>query len=113
MHKHVAKTPFIAYPKQSFLSQSFHAMSDAMHIEDGLITSADRNELASDIRKAIINSKANACPMIVRLAWHASGTYSKVCMRFVCVRRGLGAVLCCFRSRLASTLHLTSVIYST
>lgn len=48
-----------------------------MHIEDGVITAVDRNELASDIRKAIINSKANACPMILRLAWHASGTYSK------------------------------------
>ena len=27
------------------------------------------------IRNALINRKANACPMAVRLAWHASGTY--------------------------------------
>lgn len=35
------------------------------------------NALESDIRKATINKKANACPMMVRLAWHASGTYDK------------------------------------
>lgn len=39
-------------------------------------TAVDRNALASDIRQAIINDKANACPMIVRLAWHASGTFN-------------------------------------
>jgi catalase (peroxidase I) len=33
--------------------------------------------LKSEIRSAIINKKHNACPMAVRLAWHASGTYSK------------------------------------
>jgi len=33
--------------------------------------------LASDIRSCIINRKANACPMAVRLAWHASGTFDK------------------------------------
>mmetsp|Transcript_41723 Transcript_41723/g.100069 ORF Transcript_41723/g.100069 Transcript_41723/m.100069 type:complete len:414 (-) Transcript_41723:53-1294(-) len=33
--------------------------------------------LYSDIRKVLINSKANACPMALRLAWHASGTYDK------------------------------------
>jgi hypothetical protein len=33
--------------------------------------------LTNDIRTAIINSKVNACPLIVRLAWHASGTFSK------------------------------------
>jgi len=31
--------------------------------------------LKSEIRAALINRKANACPMAVRLAWHASGTY--------------------------------------
>lgn len=31
--------------------------------------------LKSEIREALINQKANACPMSVRLAWHASGTY--------------------------------------
>ena len=35
------------------------------------------NAVTSDIRQAIINSKANACPMAIRLAWHASGTYDK------------------------------------
>eukprot|EP00048_Salpingoeca_helianthica_P015622 m.227697 g.227697 ORF g.227697 m.227697 type:complete len:428 (+) comp17286_c0_seq1:35-1318(+) len=29
----------------------------------------------STIRQALINSKANACPMAVRVAWHAAGTY--------------------------------------
>jgi len=33
--------------------------------------------LKSEIRQAIINKKANACPIAVRLAWHASGTYDK------------------------------------
>lgn len=33
--------------------------------------------LADDLKSAVINSKANACPMIVRLAWHASGTFDK------------------------------------
>ena len=35
------------------------------------------NALKSDVRQAIINGKANACPMAIRLAWHASGTYNK------------------------------------
>lgn len=29
----------------------------------------------SDIVQAMVNLKANACPMAVRLAWHASGTF--------------------------------------
>jgi len=33
--------------------------------------------LTSEVREAVINRKANACPMMVRLAWHASGTYDK------------------------------------
>eukprot|EP00658_Telonema_sp_P-2_P085397 TRINITY_DN972_c0_g1_i1.p1 TRINITY_DN972_c0_g1~~TRINITY_DN972_c0_g1_i1.p1 ORF type:complete len:397 (+),score=85.46 TRINITY_DN972_c0_g1_i1:174-1364(+) len=33
--------------------------------------------LKSEIRSAIINSKVNACPMIVRLAWHSAGTFDK------------------------------------
>jgi len=35
------------------------------------------NALKSEIREALINRKSNACPMMVRLAWHASGTYDK------------------------------------
>jgi len=35
------------------------------------------NALKSEVRGAIINQKANACPMAVRLAWHASGTFDK------------------------------------
>lgn len=31
--------------------------------------------LKSEIRHAIINQKANACPITVRLAWHAAGTF--------------------------------------
>ena len=33
------------------------------------------NAMKSEIRKAVIDRKANSCPMAVRLAWHASGTY--------------------------------------
>lgn len=33
--------------------------------------------LKSEIRAAVINQKANACPMVARLAWHSSGTYNK------------------------------------
>jgi len=33
--------------------------------------------LKSEIRQAIINQKANACPITMRLAWHASGTFDK------------------------------------
>jgi hypothetical protein len=35
------------------------------------------NAIKSDIRQAVINKKANACPMTVRLAWHSSGTFNK------------------------------------
>ena len=35
------------------------------------------NALKSEIRAALINRKANACPIAIRLAWHASGTYDK------------------------------------
>lgn len=35
------------------------------------------NAVRSDITSCIVNSKANVCPFTVRLAWHASGTYSK------------------------------------
>eukprot|EP00729_Bicosta_minor_P013729 gene13729-29273_t len=33
--------------------------------------------LKSEIRSALINRKANACPMAVRVAWHSSGTFDK------------------------------------
>jgi len=31
--------------------------------------------LKSEVRQALINQKANACPMAVRVAWHSSGTF--------------------------------------
>ena len=37
----------------------------------------DTNALRSEVRAAIINQKANACPIACRLAWHSSGTYTK------------------------------------
>jgi len=33
--------------------------------------------LRSEIRLALINQKANACPIAMRMAWHAAGTYDK------------------------------------
>ena len=33
------------------------------------------NAIRSEIRPALINQKANACPMAARVAWHAAGTY--------------------------------------
>jgi len=37
--------------------------------------SPHEDAVKSDIRKALINTKANACPMAMRVAWHASGTF--------------------------------------
>jgi len=36
-----------------------------------------KEALKSEIRSAIITPKINVCPMVVRLAWHAAGTYDK------------------------------------
>lgn len=33
--------------------------------------------LKSDIRAALINHKAFACPIAARVAWHSAGTYDK------------------------------------
>jgi len=35
----------------------------------------NKEALRSEIRQAIINRKVNICPMTVRLAWHAAGTF--------------------------------------
>ena len=41
-------------------------------------TVEQQREMAADmIKEAIINKKVNACPMAVRVAWHASGTFDK------------------------------------
>lgn len=40
-------------------------------------TQVNLDALTSEIRAAVVNQKANACPMVVRLAWHASGTFDK------------------------------------
>ena len=34
-------------------------------------------KLVDDIKKVMINENGNSCPLILRLAWHASGTYDK------------------------------------
>ena len=33
--------------------------------------------LKSDVRAALINNKAFACPIAARVAWHAAGTFDK------------------------------------
>jgi len=40
-------------------------------------SSVNVEAVKSDIRCAVINQKANVCPMTIRLAWHASGTFDK------------------------------------
>jgi catalase (peroxidase I) len=37
----------------------------------------NHDALKSEVRCALINDKVNACPMAIRVAWHASGTYCK------------------------------------
>ncbi|QDZ18214.1 heme peroxidase [Chloropicon primus] len=37
----------------------------------------NKDALKSEIRAALINRKANACPMAVRVAWHSAGTFDK------------------------------------
>ena len=39
------------------------------------LSAVNVDALKSDIRRAIINQKANACPMVCRLAWHGAGTF--------------------------------------
>ena len=44
-------------------------MADKAKVLDSAIETA--------IRTAVVDYKVNACPMAVRLAWHASGTFDK------------------------------------
>ena len=37
----------------------------------------NKDALKSEIRAALINRKANACPMAVRVAWHSAGTFDR------------------------------------
>lgn len=39
-------------------------------------TAVNVDALKSEVRRVLINQKANACPIAMRLAWHASGTYN-------------------------------------
>ena len=41
------------------------------HVDPGI----NKDALRSEIRGALINRKANACPMAVRVAWHSAGTF--------------------------------------
>lgn len=58
---------FSAFDAAAFSSFAMADFSSTMYV----------NAVKSDIRKALVNQKANSCPMAVRLAWHAAGTYSK------------------------------------
>ena len=37
----------------------------------------NREALKSEIRQALIDNKAFACPIAMRVAWHSSGTFDK------------------------------------
>lgn len=53
-------------------------MSSMLHdvgIAGDKVINADA--LRSEIRSALINQKANACPIAARLAWHAAGTFDR------------------------------------
>lgn len=41
------------------------------------MAAVNMDALKSEIRTVLITRKANACPIAMRLAWHASGTYDK------------------------------------
>ena len=47
-------------------------MSDADGMDRPQINA---DALKSEIRRALINSKANACPIAMRMAWHSAGTF--------------------------------------
>ena len=51
-----------------------HSASSVAAAEDEL---APVDLVSSAVYGALINRKVNSCPMAIRLAWHASGTYSK------------------------------------
>eukprot|EP01125_Pyxidicula_operculata_P021945 TRINITY_DN8780_c0_g1_i1.p1 TRINITY_DN8780_c0_g1~~TRINITY_DN8780_c0_g1_i1.p1 ORF type:complete len:292 (-),score=54.47 TRINITY_DN8780_c0_g1_i1:39-860(-) len=42
------------------------------------MSTAELESLKKEIKSIIVNGKDNACPLMVRLAWHASGTYNKM-----------------------------------
>jgi hypothetical protein len=48
------------------------------------MSNVDVNALKSEIRAALINQKANACPIAIRFAWHASGKLKEYLKGFFC-----------------------------
>jgi len=62
---------------QASLPPRFLSRCDSKHLADMAPFSPHEDAVKSDIRKALINTKANACPMAMRVAWHASGTFDK------------------------------------
>ena len=58
---------------------SFSPLFSLLSVVLPKIMDAPVNEdaLASRVRDLVITRKANACPMVLRLAWHASGTFNK------------------------------------
>lgn len=61
-----------AEPESTELKLFQPIMANATYEED-VVNNAVRSEISNNI----VNLKANVCPMTIRLAWHASGTYNK------------------------------------
>jgi len=63
----------VAAAAAAFTAQHPASTQARKHASDGADLDADG--VSASVYGALINRKVNACPMAVRVAWHASGTY--------------------------------------
>jgi catalase (peroxidase I) len=47
------------------------------NLDNDFSSSFLKNALKTEIWNKLVNQKANACPMAMRVAWHSSGTFDK------------------------------------